>query len=99
MLSHMTRVEPISSSEAERSLAGRFRRLIEQIGRLEAQRSMLSSDIDGLYESAKMAGFDVGTVKRFLRLARTGAPGEMADDRLLQLYKEAIGIECHQSWF
>jgi uncharacterized protein (UPF0335 family) len=83
--------------------AERLRSFIERIERLEEEKAALAADIrevyaeaksTGLvYAEAKSTGFDVKTMRQVIRLRKLDRDDREAQEHLLDLYKQALGLE------
>ena len=73
--------------------AERLRSFIERIERLEEEKAALAADIREVYAEAKSTGFDVKTMRQVIRLRKLGRDDREAQEHLLDLYKQALGLE------
>ena len=73
--------------------AERLRSFIERIERLEEEKAALAADIREVYAEAKSTGFDVKTMRQVIRLRKLDRDDRHAQEHLLDLYKQALGIE------
>jgi uncharacterized protein (UPF0335 family) len=71
----------------------RLRSLIERIERLEEEKAALSADIREVYAEAKSAGFDAKIMRQIVRLRKLDSAERQEQEALLDLYKQAIGLE------
>ena len=67
--------------------------LIEQIERLEADKEALTADIRDIYTQAKAAGFSVKVVRQLVRLRKMDKDERDEQEALLELYRQAIGMD------
>lgn len=70
----------------------RLRSVVERIERLEEEQRALAADIRDLYTEAKSAGFEVKVLRRLIRLRRQEAHEVEEQERLLDLYRHALGM-------
>jgi len=70
--------------------ADRLRSFVERIERLEEEKSQLAADIKEVYLEAKVAGFDVKTIRQIVRLRKMDASDRMEAEALLAVYMEAL---------
>ena len=73
--------------------AERLRSFIERIERLEEEKTALAADIREVYAEAKSTGFDVKTMRQVIRLRKLDRDDREAQEHLLDLYKQALGLE------
>jgi uncharacterized protein (UPF0335 family) len=73
--------------------AERLRSFIERIERLEEEKAALAADIREVYAEAKSTGFDVKTMRQVIRLRKLDRDDRNAQEHLLDLYKQALGLE------
>jgi uncharacterized protein (UPF0335 family) len=71
----------------------RLRSFIERIERLEEEKASLSGDIREVYAEAKGVGFDAKIMRAIVRLRKLDSAERQEQDALLNLYKQALGIE------
>jgi uncharacterized protein (UPF0335 family) len=72
----------------------RLRSFIERIERLEEEKTALSGDIREVYAEAKAIGFDTKIMRQLIRLRKMDQADRREQDALLELYKQAIGLEA-----
>ncbi len=77
--------------------AGQLRSYIERIERLEEEKAALLADIREVYAEAKGNGFDVKTMRQVVRLRRMDGDARDEQEALLDLYKQAVGMELERS--
>ena len=76
------------------SVAGdRLRTIIERIERLEDEKKALSDDIREVYSEAKGAGFDIKIIRQIVRLRKMDASDRSEMEQVLDVYKQALGME------
>lgn len=66
---------------------------VEQIERLEDDRSVLGTEIRNLLAEAKNAGFDTKIMRQVVKLRKMDSNDRQEQEELLDLYKRAIGLE------
>ncbi len=72
---------------------------VEQIERLEDERATLGADIRKLLAEARTAGFDTKIMRQVIKLKKMDTAEREGQQDLLELYKQAVGIGVHESWF
>lgn len=70
----------------------RLRLLIERIERLAEEKQNISDDIKDVYLEAKSAGFDTKAMKQIVRLRKKEKAEREAEEAMIELYKEALGL-------
>jgi uncharacterized protein (UPF0335 family) len=73
--------------------ASQLRSFIERIERLEEEKKTLSGDIRDVYADLKGNGFDAGAVREIIRLRKKEEHERMEEEAMLDLYKQALGME------
>ena len=73
--------------------AERLRSFIERIERLEEEKAALAADVREVYGEAKSVGFDVKIMRQVIRLRKMDRSDRQEQQHLLELYKQAIGLE------
>lgn len=73
--------------------ADRLRSFIERIERLEEEKKGLSDDIKDIYAEAKGTGFEAKIIRQIVRLRKKAKEERQEEEALLELYKNAIGME------
>jgi len=71
----------------------RLRSFIERIERLEEEKAALAADVREVYGEAKSTGFDVKIMRQVIRLRKMDRDDRQEQEHLLDLYKQALGIE------
>jgi uncharacterized protein (UPF0335 family) len=71
----------------------RLRSFVERIERLEEEKAALAADIREVYAEAKSTGFDVKTMRQVIRLRKLDRDDRQEQEHLLDLYKQALGLE------
>jgi len=74
--------------------ADRLRSFIERIERLEEEKAALAADIREVYAEAKGTGFDTKVMRQVLKLRKMEADDRQEQEHLLDLYKQALGLEA-----
>ena len=70
----------------------RLRLLIERIERLAEEKQHISDDIKDVYTEAKAAGFDTKAMKRVIALRKKEKAERDAEEAMVEVYKDAIGL-------
>jgi len=71
----------------------RLRSFIERIERLEEEKKTLSDDIRDVYTELKGNGFDSKAVRTIVRLRKKEEHQRQEEEAMIQLYKDALGME------
>lgn len=66
---------------------------IERIERLETEKQGIADDIRDVYAEAKSTGYDPKIMKQIVRLRKMEPHDRMEMQVLLDVYKNAIGLE------
>jgi len=69
-----------------------LRSYIERVERLEEEKATLQTDISEVYAEAKANGFDVGTMRRIVRMRKMDGEKLAEQEALLDLYQRALGM-------
>jgi uncharacterized protein (UPF0335 family) len=72
--------------------ADRLKSFVERIERLEEERVAIASDIKDIYTEAKSIGYDVGTMRKVIRLRGMDAADRAEQQALLDTYMHALGM-------
>jgi len=70
----------------------KLRNFIERVERLEEQKTSVTSDMSEVYKEAKFHGFDVGIMKKIVKMRAMDSGKLQEQEMLLDLYKEALGL-------
>jgi uncharacterized protein (UPF0335 family) len=73
--------------------AEQLRQFIERVERLEEEKRGLQDDIKDTYSEAKSTGFDTKTMRTIVRLRRMEKHHRDEADALLELYRQALGLQ------
>ena len=73
--------------------AERLKSFIKRIEKLEEDKAAVSEDLKEVYAEAKGTGFDVKIIRKIVRLRKIELDKRREEDELLDLYKNAIGME------
>jgi uncharacterized protein (UPF0335 family) len=84
----------IDMSEVGGVASDRLRSLIERIERLEEEKETISVDVREVYAEAKATGFDPKVMRQIVRLRKMESDDRKEQEALLELYKEALGMEA-----
>lgn len=66
--------------------------LIERIERLEEEKAQTTSDIRGIYQEGKGAGFDVRALRKIVALRKMDTDERREQEAVLDTYKHALGM-------
>ena len=80
-------------SDIQGTTRDQLRAFIERIECLEEEKAALAVDIREVYAEAKSTGFDVKTMRQVIRLRKLDRDDRQAQEHLLDLYKQALGLE------
>ena len=83
-VSKKTKAGPIS--------ADRLKSFVERIEKLEEERKAIGGDIKDVYSEAKGVGYDVGTMRKVVRLRGMDAADRAEQETLLDVYMHALGM-------
>jgi len=70
--------------------ADRLKSFIERIERMEEERKAIAGDIRDIYAEAKAIGYDVGTMRKVVRLRAMDAADRAEQEALLDTYWHAL---------
>lgn len=70
--------------------ADRLKSFIERIERMEEERKAIAGDIKDIYTEAKAVGYDVGTMRKVVRLRAMDAADRAEQETLLDVYWHAL---------
>jgi uncharacterized protein (UPF0335 family) len=73
--------------------ADQLKAFIERIQRLHEEVKALNDDCRDVYAEAKANGFDVKILRQIIRLLRMDRDQRMEQEAILELYKQAIGMD------
>ena len=79
--------------------ADRLREFIERIESLEQRHAVITAEIAAAVGEAAAAGFDTKIMRQVIQLRGLDVADRRKHDRLLDQYKEAVGIDVHECWF
>lgn len=72
--------------------ADRLKSFVERLENLEEEKRAVSEQIKDVFAEAKGEGFDVGTMRRILKLRKMKPHVRAEADELLEVYKAALGM-------
>jgi len=81
------------SLQTQAVAASQLRSFIERIERLEEEKKTLSDDIKDVYAELKGNGFDAKAVRIIIRLRKKEEHERQEEEAMLDLYKQALGME------
>jgi uncharacterized protein (UPF0335 family) len=70
-----------------------LRLFIERIERLEEEKKGISDDIRDVYLESKSQGYDPKIMRQIVRLRKLKPDDRKAMDAILDIYKNALGID------
>ena len=70
----------------------RLKSFVERVERLEEERKAIGGDIKDVYSEAKGVGYDVGTMRKVVRLRGMDAADRAEQETLLDVYMHALGM-------
>jgi uncharacterized protein (UPF0335 family) len=70
----------------------RLRLLIERIENRNEEKQNILDDIKDIYIEAKSAGFDTKAMKQIVRLRKKEKAEREAEEAMIELYKDALGL-------
>ena len=73
--------------------AERLKSFIKRIEKLEEDKAAVAEDLKEVYAEAKGTGFDTKIIRKIVRLRKIELEKRREEDELLDLYKNAIGME------
>ncbi|MDR3437495.1 DUF2312 domain-containing protein [Telmatospirillum sp.] len=83
-----------TSNETIGGIAGEaLQQYVDRIERLEEEKKALSEDIKQVYSEAKSTGFDVKIIRKIISLRKVEEHDRKEQEELLDLYKQALGME------
>lgn len=71
----------------------RLRLLIERIERLEEEKKGIADDIRDVYAEAKAVGYDPKIMRQIVRLRKMKPDDRSEMETILDVYKNALGLE------
>ena len=69
-----------------------LRQFVEQIERLEEEKSAIAGDIRDKYAEAKAVGFDVKVLRQVIRLRKKSRTDREEEEAVLATYMHALGM-------
>lgn len=84
---------PTASSEAHTIAVADLRAIVERIERLEEEKKTIGDDIKEVYAESKGRGFDNKAIRAIVRLRKKAAHERQEEEEMLNLYKDALGLE------
>ena len=70
----------------------RLQSFVERIEHLEEEKDALTTDIREVYLEAKSIGFDIKIMRQIVRLRKLDRADRQEQEKLLDLYKNALGM-------
>lgn len=71
----------------------RLRSFIERVERLLEEKATITADAREVYAEAKSAGFDTKVMRLIIRLRALDPADREEQEALLDLYKQAVGLD------
>jgi hypothetical protein len=71
----------------------RLRLLVERIERLEEEKKGIGDDIKDVFSEAKAAGYDAKIMRQIIRLRKMNPDDRREMEAILDVYKNALGID------
>ena len=72
--------------------ADELRQFIEQIELLEYEKAAVAEQIRDVYAESKARGYDQKALKTIIALRKKSADQRQEDDTILEIYKQALGM-------
>jgi len=70
-----------------------LRNYIERIEKLEEEKAALQQDLNEVYNEAKANGFDTKIMRQIIRLRKKDHEDRQQEESMIDLYKNALGME------
>jgi len=80
-------------ADASGIAADRLKSFIERVERLEEEKAGIAGDIKEVYAEAKSVGFEVKIMRQVVRLRKMEPQARKEQEELLDVYKQAIGLD------
>jgi uncharacterized protein (UPF0335 family) len=80
------------SSSVEVIAVDKLKNFVERVEKLEEQKTALAEDIKEVYRESKYHGFDIGIMKKVIKMRSMESGKLQEQEQLLDLYKEALGL-------
>jgi len=84
---------PVDLPDEHRPADERLQLLIERIERLEEEKRGISDDVKDVYAEARAAGYDAKAMRQIVRLRRMKPDDRREMEAILDVYKNALGID------
>lgn len=81
------------SDETYKVTADELRQFVERIERLESEKNDINDGIKEVFQELKSRGFDGPAVKQIIRLRKQDKDTIAEREAVLELYKQALGME------
>ena len=81
------------SVEQNQKVDLQLKKLIENIERLEEEKSEVSNQIKDIYKEARSSGFDAKIMKQLIKLRKMDNDELQEQEYLMETYKEAVGMK------
>lgn len=80
-------------ADAQTVAASQLRSFLERVERLAEEKQAIADDIKEVFAEMKGCGFDTTAVRVLLRLRKMDEAERQERERIVDLYKAAIGME------
>lgn len=84
---------PVALPDEHRPADERLQLLIERVERLEEEKKGISDDIRDVFGEMKSAGYDAKCVRQIIRLRKMKPDDRREMEAILDVYKNALGID------
>ena len=74
------------------SAQSQLRQFVEQIERLEEEKSAIAGDLRDKYLEAKASGFDVKALRQIVRLRKKSKDDRQEEEAIVATYMHALGM-------
>ncbi len=81
-----------NTKPAKDPAAEALRSVVERIERLDEERRAIVSDINDIYREAKGKGFDVKTLRRFIKERRQDPAVLEEQETIIDMYRRLMGM-------
>lgn len=85
-------MEETTKPDSYRVTADELRQFVERIERLEMEKKDLADQIKEVFAESKSRGYDNKALRTILRLRKRDADDVAEEEAVLELYKEALGM-------
>jgi uncharacterized protein (UPF0335 family) len=71
----------------------KLKQYVEQVERLEADKTAISADIKDVFTVAKSEGFDVKIMRKIIAIRKLDPDEYQEQESILDMYRRALGME------